>query len=394
SQRPYPRCKHRAATRPCGRRAEATRRAAIIVAARRAAAGAGPAGARAIGARPSCRGRACARHARAVVAARRASRRTPAGRRDPGRHGQRGIECAVPDARRQRSTQALRRRGARAFRHGHAAGIAAIERTGGTLTGASAPQGFAMPVHVALLLPATGRVAVASAAVRDGFFAAFFHAPVSQEQRPTIKVYDTGGTAGGALSAYQQAVADGASLVVGPLSRGAVGSLFSQASLPVPVLALNYAQGNQPIPAGSAEFALLPEAEGAQLGSHMITSGLHAAIVFRGNDDTSTRTFAAFKLEFESLGGQITNDIVLQPGDVDFASQIQAALAGSGNQTGIVALLRPDQARLLLPQLRLARSTLPVFSTSMVYSGDENATGDGDLDGLQFCDEPWLYDAQ
>ncbi|MES2405326.1 MAG: penicillin-binding protein activator [Pseudomonadota bacterium] len=264
----------------------------------------------------------------------------------------------------------------------------------GTVTGASAPQGFAMPVHVALLLPATGRVAVASAAVRDGFFAAFFHAPVSQEQRPTIKVYDTGGTAGGALSAYQQAVADGASLVVGPLSRGAVGSLFSQASLPVPVLALNYAQGNQPIPAGSAEFALLPEAEGAQLGSHMITSGLHAAIVFRGNDDTSSRTFAAFKLEFESLGGQIANDIVLQPGDVDFASQIQAALAGSGNQTGIVALLRPDQARLLLPQLRLARSTLPVFSTSMVYSGDENATGDGDLDGLQFCDEPWLYDAQ
>lgn len=264
----------------------------------------------------------------------------------------------------------------------------------GTSTGASAPQGFAMPAHVALLLPASGRVAVASAAVRDGFFAAYFHAPASQEQRPTLKVYDTGGTADGALSAYRQAIAEGASLVVGPLSRGAVGALFSQAALPVPVLALNHAQGNQPTPPGSAEFALLPEAEGAQLGSHMVTSGLHAAIVFRGNDDTSSRTFAAFKLEFESLGGQIANDIVLQPGDVDFASQIQAALAGSGSQTGIVALLRPDQARLLLPQLRLARSTLPVFSTSVIYSGDENATADGDLDGVQFCDEPWLYDAQ
>jgi len=264
----------------------------------------------------------------------------------------------------------------------------------GTLTGAAAPQGFAMPAHVALLLPATGRVAAASAAVRDGFFAAYFHTPGTQEQRPAIRVYDTGGTAEGALAAYQRAVTDGASLVVGPLSRGAVGALFSQASLPVPVLALNHAQGNQPVPAGSAEFALLPEAEGAQLGSRMITSGLHAAIVFRGNDDTSSRTFAAFKLEFESLGGQIANDIVLQPGDVDFAGQIQAALAGSGNQTGIVALLRPDQARLLLPQLRLARSTLPVLSTSMVYSGDENATADADLDGVQFCDEPWLYDAQ
>jgi outer membrane PBP1 activator LpoA protein len=264
----------------------------------------------------------------------------------------------------------------------------------GTLTGASAPQGYAMPPRVALLLSATGPVAVASAAVRDGFFAAYFHTPASQEQRPTIKVYDTGGTADGTLAAYRQAVADGASLVVGPLSRGAVGALFSQASLPVPVLALNHAQGNQPVPAASAEFALLPEAEGAQLGAHMVTSGLHAAIVFRSNDDTSSRTFAAFKLEFESLGGQVANDIVLQPGGVDFAAQVQAALAGSGSQTGIVALLRPDQARLLLPQLRLARSTLPLFSTSMVYAGSEDATADGDLDGLQFSDEPWLYDAQ
>jgi outer membrane PBP1 activator LpoA protein len=264
----------------------------------------------------------------------------------------------------------------------------------GTLTGAPLPQGFAMPARVALLLPATGPVAVASAAVRDGFFTAYFNTPTTHEQRPTLKVYDTGGTAEGSLAAYQRAVADGASLVVGPLSRGAVGALFSQASLPVPVLALNHAQGNQPVPPGSAEFALLPEAEGAQLGSHMVTAGLHAAIVFRGNDDTSSRTFAAFKLEFESLGGQIANDIVLQPGDVDFAAQIQAALAGSGSETGVVALLRPAQARLLLPQLRLARSTLPVFSTSMIYSGDEDATADGDLDGVQFSDEPWLYDAQ
>lgn len=264
----------------------------------------------------------------------------------------------------------------------------------GTLTGASVPQGFVMPPHVALLLPATGPVAVASAAVRDGFFAAYFHTPITQEQRPSIKVYDTGGTPGGAVTAYHQAVMDGASLVVGPLGRAAVGAVFSQASLPVPVLALNHAPGNEAIPGGSVEFALLPEAEGAQLAAHMITAGLHAAIVFRGNDDTAKRTFNAFKVEFDSLGGQIANDIVLQPNAVDFEGQVTAALAGAGSQTGIVALLRPTQARLLLPQLRLARSTLPVFATSMIYSGDENATADSDLDGVQFCDEPWLYNAQ
>jgi outer membrane PBP1 activator LpoA protein len=266
----------------------------------------------------------------------------------------------------------------------------------GTLTGSSAstPQGFAMPARVALLLPATGRVAVASAAVRDGFFTAYFHAPIAQQQRPAIKVYDTGDSADAAIAAYRQAVADGATLVVGPLRPAAVGALFSQPSLPVPVLALNRAAGQPAVPPGSAEFALLPETEGAQLAAQMVMSGLHAVIVFRASDDTATRTFSAFKLEFESLGGQVANDIVLPPDAVDFEDQVKAALAGSGDQTGIVALLRPVQARLLLPQLRLARSTLPVFGTSMIYSGDENATADVDLDGVQFCDEPWLYDAQ
>jgi outer membrane PBP1 activator LpoA protein len=265
----------------------------------------------------------------------------------------------------------------------------------GTMTGASvAPEGYVMPAKVALLLPASGPVATAGTAVRDGFFTAYFHAPVTRERRPTLKVYDTGGTASGAVSAYQQAIADGAELVVGPLGRAAVSAVFGQSSLPVPVLALNHAQGNVPIPGGSFEFALLPEAEGAQLAGRMITLGLHAAIVFRGDSDTASRTVDAFKTQFESLGGQVANDIVLPAESVDFASQIQAALAGSGTETGIVALLRPEQARLLLPQLRLARSTLPVFATSTVYTGTEDPTADGDLDGVQFCDEPWLFDAQ
>jgi len=264
----------------------------------------------------------------------------------------------------------------------------------GALKGTAAPQGYAMPARVALLLPATGPVAVAGAAVRDGFFTAYFHTPVTQEQRPAIKVYDTGGTAEGSVAAYRQAVSDGAGLVIGPLGRAAVSAIFAQPNLPVPMLALNHPQGSTPTPAGSYEFALLPEAEGAQLAAHMITLGLQAAIVFRGDDDTASRTFDAFKTQFESLGGQVANDVVLPQGSVDFAGQIQAALAGSGSQTGIVALLRPTQARLLMPQLLLARSTLPVFATSMVYSGDEDTTADADLDGLRFCDEPWLYDAQ
>lgn len=264
----------------------------------------------------------------------------------------------------------------------------------GTITSGTTPEGFAMPAHVALLLPASGPVAIAGAAVRDGFFAAYFHASAAHQPLPAIKVYDTGGTATGAVAAYQQAVADGAALVVGPLGRPAVAAVFAQTPLPVPVLALNQAQGNQAIPSGSAEFALTPEAEGAQLAAHMAAAGLTSALVFRTGDATAQRTFAAFKTQFASLGGQVADDVVLPQGAVDFASQIATGLAATRGQAGIVALLRPTQARLLLPQLRLAQSTWPVFSTSMAYSGDANPTADTDLDGMQFSDEPWLYNAQ
>jgi outer membrane PBP1 activator LpoA protein len=56
--------------------------------------------------------------------------------------------------------------------------------------------------------------------------------------------------------------------------------------------------------------------------------------------------------------------------------------------------MKPQQARLLVPQLRLAKNTLPVFATSHVYAGSDDATSDRDLEGVEFCDAPWLFDAQ
>jgi hypothetical protein len=56
--------------------------------------------------------------------------------------------------------------------------------------------------------------------------------------------------------------------------------------------------------------------------------------------------------------------------------------------------MRPKQARLLLPQLRIAQVDLPVFATSHVYAGGDDAAANRDLDGLEFCDAPWLFDAQ
>ena len=286
--------------------------------------------------------------------------------------------------------------------------------------GATVREGYKMPDKVALLLPADGDYAAASTPIRQGFFAAYLEAGRNHAPRPTIRVYDSKGTPAGAVQAYQQAVHDGAKLVVGPLSRSAVAAVFGQSALPVPLLALNHPDGRNLPAANASEFGLLPETEGAQVADHMAARGLLHAYVLISNDDFARRAAGAFKAELISRGGEVIDMTVLPTSATSYAKNISdlnmpkstaAAAATSGaaegatdgssdataaaaGDTGIFISMRPNEARLLLPQLRIAQVNLPVFATSHVYAGSDDAIANSDLDGLEFCDAPWLFNAQ
>ncbi|THD07585.1 penicillin-binding protein activator [Rhodanobacter lindaniclasticus] len=279
--------------------------------------------------------------------------------------------------------------------------------------GANVREGYKVPAQVALLLPADGDYAAASTPIRQGFFAAYFDAGRNHAPRPTVRSYNSHGTADGAVQAYQQAVRDGARLVIGPLTRGEVAAVFALPQLPVPVLALNHPDDRQ-LPAGNAsEFGLLPETEGAQVADHMAERGLLRAYVMISGDDFAQRAADAFKAELVSRGGEVIATTVLPTGASSFADTIKnlqlpttsaapvaagtadaaAEPAGAGD-TGIFISMRPNQARLLMPQLRIAQVGLPVFATSHVYAGGDDVPSNRDLDGVEFCDAPWLFDAQ
>ncbi|MBT2115641.1 penicillin-binding protein activator [Dyella sp. LX-66] len=260
---------------------------------------------------------------------------------------------------------------------------------------ANVREGYKMPERVALLLPASGSFAAAGATIREGFFAAYADAARNRAPRPPVKVYDSGGTPAGAVKAYQQAVADGAKLVVGPLTRGEVSALFGQAELPVQLLALNHPD-DKSLPAGGvAEFGLLPETEGAQAADHMVERGLLTAYVVVTGEDYGQRAANAFKAELEARGGKVARMATLNGNGVNYASLIAGLnAADAGSDAGVFISMRPQQARLLLPQLRLARVNLPVFATSHVYAGVDDAGANHDLEGVEFCDAPWLFDAQ
>jgi len=59
----------------------------------------------------------------------------------------------------------------------------------------------------------------------------------------------------------------------------------------------------------------------------------------------------------------------------------------------VFLLASPRQARLIRPQLSFYRaSTLPVYSTSQVFTGSPDREKDIDLNGIIFCDMPWTLE--
>jgi outer membrane PBP1 activator LpoA protein len=185
--------------------------------------------------------------------------------------------------------------------------------------------------------------------------------------------------------------------------REAVGELFRQ-PLPVRVIALNHPDSGEVPPKGSAEFGLLPDAEGAQAAERMIGLGITRSAIIIAETDWAERAASAFRAQFEARGGQIVGDARVRESEFNYRTAILQAAAkltdvslpdGGGKaapeNSGTFISMRPQQARLLMPQMKLAGVNVPVFATSHVNSGEVSPSLDRDLDGVEFCDATWLF---
>jgi len=265
---------------------------------------------------------------------------------------------------------------------------------------------------VALLLPLSGRNTGSAEAVRDGFFAAWYGARAALPSTPTVRVYDTGATADSLLVAYRNALDDGAEFVVGPLTREDVTALADSGRLAVPVLALNYLDTGKPAPFNLYQWGLAAEDEARQAAEHAIAAREVRAVALVPEGDWGERVLRAFQERFVELGGTLLASASYVPTDRDFSTPIRALLALDASDERHRALTnvlgvrtqfqprrrddldlvfiaaRPEQARLIGPQLRFHRSgELPVYATATIYDGD---TPVADLAGLRFCDMPWM----
>lgn len=264
------------------------------------------------------------------------------------------------------------------------------------------------PAQVAVLLPLSGRLQSAGAAVREGIMAAALEQEPSA--RPPITFYDT---AVGTANAYQQAINAGASFVIGPLSKEEI-SAVANGPVAVPTLALNYLPSTQTAPGLLFQFALDPEDEARQAAARIIEDGLRRGVAFVPNSDWGRRVAKAFTDELAARDGAAAQVQYYEPDTRDYSSAIRTAMLINESRARANALssmlgtrletqprsrgdaqfvfvgAQPAQGRLLRPALRfhIADPDLPIYATSDIYEASEQANSD--LNDVRFPDMPWM----
>jgi outer membrane PBP1 activator LpoA protein len=270
---------------------------------------------------------------------------------------------------------------------------------------------------VALLLPLSGRLALAGKAVRDGYLAGYYAGRAAGDRDYELLVFDTD-SYDSASTAYEQALSAGANLVVGPLSREAVAELGTLAHRPVPILTLNRIE--QVLPATGSplvQLSLAPEDESVRIAELAFGKGARSALIVRPAGPWGDKVEQSLQQRWSALGGRVANRVTYDKRE-DYSANVKSALDLNASDkrareirdmlaTNIEATPRRRQdvdvvfllsrsgaeARSIKPLLAFHYAgNLPVYAISSIYSGIPDAR-DRDLNGINMVEIPWLLGA-
>lgn len=269
-----------------------------------------------------------------------------------------------------------------------------------------------LPRSLALLLPLSGNLADAGEALRDGILAAYYGSMAKGVKPPSIRIYDSSG--GDVSALYDQAVQDGADLVIGPLAKDQLQNLMARPVLEVPVLGLNYADEALNPHANLYQFGLAVGDETRQIAERAWVHGRRSALVIRPDTPWGSNALDTFRQRWEPKGGLLLTTTPYRSDQLDYATFLRSSLLLSDSQERaarlqrtlgknvnyiprrrqdvdmVLMLTQPEQGRQLKPTLDfLFASDLPIYATSHIYGGYPNPSQDQDLDGIQFTAMPW-----
>jgi len=268
--------------------------------------------------------------------------------------------------------------------------------------------------NIAVLLPMQGQTSTAAEAIKNGLLSAYY-LDSTVEPKPVIKFYDTSDEALSFDELYQLALDSGATTVIGPLDKNIINAISQKQELDVPVLSLNYAESSLNITDNLYQFGLAPEDEARQVAELAIAQGKLRAAVFYPDSEWGKRLQDAFTTYYEYLGGKVmsSNDYATDSNDYrrpirqlfnldqsnirirkvqDTIGQNTQSSPYRRNDIDMIFLVATHRsARSIMPAFKFHHAgDVPVYATSHVYTGSINRELDRDLNGLIFCDLPWV----
>ncbi|MDR1012485.1 MAG: penicillin-binding protein activator [Coxiellaceae bacterium] len=269
------------------------------------------------------------------------------------------------------------------------------------------------PNNVVMMLPLTGEHAASSRAIRNGFLAAYYH---DRKEHPNIniKIVDTNDK--DILILYRKIVFDGAEVIVGPLTKKEVEVLLN-IKLSIPVIALNtlddYRNNFSP---NLYQFGLLPQDEAWQVADKMLKVGHNRVAIIAPNNYWGNKVAQAFRKRYERSSGRVVAvldyDLTMKLAEqiCPFLARDAAKLCMPQKYNNMKAYVSPNdsmnrrqdinaiflvatavQARQIVPLLKFYYAgDLPIYAISSIYSGVIAPDLDQDINGVHFCDTPWV----
>lgn len=266
------------------------------------------------------------------------------------------------------------------------------------------------PKRIAVLLPSSGQLAPVANAIRDGLSAAFFTNLAAGGISPELRFYDV--AEGDINEHFDFAVAQGAEVVIGPLSKDKIQALALRPALPVPVLALNQVELSYPGPAELFQLGLGIEDEAMQAAERAFADGHRTALIATPNTAHGERATEAFTTHWQALGGTVVANLSYfnEQALSKSIEQILQLDLSQGRARDLRQLLGPLEfeprrrqdidAIFMLATPRLGRQIkpllafhyageIPVYSTSDIYEGSTQS--EPDLNGIIFSNLPWFF---
>lgn len=261
---------------------------------------------------------------------------------------------------------------------------------------------------IALLVPLSGPYKKSGIAIKNGFLLASYN---KKNYKPSIIIIDTHQQS--MVNLYKKCLQEQVKLIVGPLLKEDIDHLIKLNKITIPIIALNTIENlNYNL---LYQISLSPELEGKAIVYKAKENAHKNAILIIENNQLYKRIGKTIVNNWELMGKNIL-DILKFNNQVDLNKNLKILLgieasnerAANLTKLGINFNFEPTRRQdidciFLITNAKNARQIKPllnfyyankiaVYANSNIYTGIPNQSLDRDLDGIQFCDMPWMLD--